>query len=113
MMLTEYRGKMGRLTDAGALLKAIESGGRQMRLPNIYMAPDTSKQLDLSEFLTSSAVEATTQNREIAEVTLYDNMLTIEAKGAGQTSLSVKCDDGTTHHATITVRKGANDNGWL
>lgn len=113
MMLAEYRGKMGRLTDAGALLKAIESGGRQMRLPNIYIAPDTSKQLDLSEFLTSSAVEATTQNREIAEVTLYDNMLTIEAKGAGQTSLSVKCDDGTTHHATITVRKGANDNGWL
>ena len=47
------------------------------------------------------------------KVELENNILTIEAKGVGQTSLSIRCEDGSTHYATITVRKGANDNGWL
>lgn len=113
MMLGDYRGKMGRLVDAGALLKAIDGSGRDMRLPNIYIAPGATQQLNLERYIAQRATQASVTNQDIARVTLENNILTIEAKGVGQTSLSIRCEDGSTHYATITVRKGANDNGWL
>ena len=50
MNLADYRGKMGRLVDAGALLKAINGSGRDMRLPNIYLAPEQCHTLTLAEY---------------------------------------------------------------
>ena len=113
MNLTDYRGKMGRLVDAGALLKAIDGSGRDMRIPNIYIAPGATTTLDLDDYLPSRAKAATVGNQNIASVTLSGSTLTIKAISAGQTSLSIECEDGSSHYATITVRVGANDNGWL
>ena len=112
MNLEDYRGKMGRLVDAGALLKAIDGSGRDMRLPNISLAPNSSTTITLSDYLTSEAKSAEVVNSTIATVTLDGNTLTINAKSEGQTSLTVVCEDGTTHYATITVREGG-ENGWL
>ena len=112
MNLEDYRGKMGRLVDAGALLKAIDGSGRDMRLPNISLAPNSSTTITLSDYLTSEAKSAEVVNSTIATVTLDGNTLTINAKSKGQTSLTVVCEDGTTHYATITVREGG-ENGWL
>ena len=112
MNLADYKGKMGRLTDAGALLKAIDGSGRDMRLPNIYLAPNTTTTLDLGDYFTERASSATVGNSAIADVELKENILVIEGKSAGQTALEVVCG-GTTHYATITVREGANDNGIL
>ena len=112
MNLEDYRGKMGRLVDAGALLKAIDGSGRDMRLPNISLAPNSSTTITLSDYLTSEAKSAEVVNNAIATVVLEDNTLTINAKSEGQTSLTVVCEDGTTHYATITVREGG-ENGWL
>ena len=111
MNLADYRGKMGHLIDAGALLKAIEGSGRDMRLPNLYLAPEESITLKLDDYNIREAKSATAANSTIAEVKLEGNALIIKAKGEGQTTLSVVADK--THTATITVRKGANDNGWL
>ena len=111
MNLEDYRGKMGHLIDAGALLKAIEGSGRDMRLPNLYLAPEESVTLKLDDYNIREAKSATVANSTIAELKLEGNTLTIKAKGEGQTTLSVVADN--THTATITVRKGANDNGWL
>ena len=111
MNLADYRGKMGHLIDAGALLKAIEGSGRDMRLPNLYLAPEESITLKLDDYNIREAKSATVANSTIAEVKLEGNALIIKAKGEGQTTLSVVA--GKTHTATITVRKGANDNGWL
>ena len=111
MNLADYRGKMGHLIDAGALLKAIEGSGRDMRLPNLYLAPEESITLKLDDYNIREAKSATVANSTIAEVRLEGNALIIKAKGEGQTTLSVVADK--THTATITVRKGANDNGWL
>ena len=111
MNLSDYRGKMGHLVDAGALLKAIDGSGRDMRLPNLYLAPDKSITLTLDDYNIYDAKSAEAVNNEIAEVKLEGNTLTIKAKCEGQTLLSVLADK--THTATITVRKGANDNGWL
>ena len=111
MNLEDYRGKMGHLINAGALLKAIEGSGRDMRLPNLYLAPEESVTLKLDDYNIREAKSATVANSTIAELKLEGNTLTIKAKGEGQTTLSVVADN--THTATITVRKGANDNGWL
>ena len=111
MNLEDYRGKMGHLINAGALLKAIEGSGRDMRLPNLYLAPEESITLKLDDYNIREAKSATVVNSNVAEVKLEGNTLTIKAKGEGQTALSVVADK--THTATITVRKGANDNGWL
>lgn len=111
MNLTDYRGKMGHLVDAGALLKSIDGSGRPMRLPNIYLAPEQSITLKLEEYNISDAKSATVTNSDIAEAVLEANALTINAKGEGQTTLTVVADKSYT--VTITVREGANDNGWL
>ena len=111
MNLTDYRGKMGRLADAGALLKAIEGSGRDMCLPNLYLAPSQSVTLRLDDYNIAEAKSASVADRSIAEATLEGDTLTIRAKSEGQTTLSVVADK--TYTVTITVRKGANDNGWL
>ena len=112
MNLADYRGKMGRLADAGALLKAIDGSGRDMRLPNICIAPETTTSLNVADYLTSAAESTEVANSNIATAKLEGNILTISAKSEGQTSLIVTTADGAKHYATITVREGA-ENGWL
>ena len=111
MNLEDYKGKMGRLVDAGSLLKAIEGSGRDMRLPNIYLAPNNSTTLTLSDYNINDAKSATVVDTTIAEAKLEGNTLTITAKSIGQTSLTVVADKS--YSVTITVREGANDNCWL
>ena len=112
MNLAEYRGKMGRLADAGALLKAIEGCGRDMRIPNICIAPDETTTLNLGDYLTEEVASAEVADSEVAIVTLEGSALTISAKREGQTSLTITTTSNTKHHTTITVREGAA-NGWL
>jgi hypothetical protein len=50
-------------------------------------------------------------NESIAEAQLDGDTLTVVAKSEGQTTLTIEADKSYT--VTITVRKGANDNGWL
>jgi subtilisin family serine protease len=111
MNLEEYKGKMGRLADAGALLKAIDGAGRDTRLPNLYLAPEESLTLDLTYYNIEDAKGASVANEAIAEATLEGNNLTISAKTEGQTTLTIEATKS--HTVTITVRRGASDNGWL
>ena len=111
MNLAEYRGKMGRLVDAGALLKAIDGSGRDMRLPNIYLAPEQSVTLSLATYGVVGASKVVVDNSAIAEAVLNDGNLVVSAKGVGQTQVTVTADK--VHTITVTVRKGASDNGWL
>ena len=111
MNLAEYRGKMGRLVDAGALLKAIEGGGRDMRLPNIYLAPEQSVTLPLAKYGVVDATVAESENSAIAEVEVVDGNMRVTAKSVGQTKVMVVADKEYT--ITVTVRENASDNGWL
>ena len=111
MNLADYRGKMGRLVDAGALLKAIEGGGRDMRLPNIYLAPEQSVTLPLAKYGVVDATVAESENSAIAEVEVVDGNMRVTAKSVGQTKVMVVADKEYT--ITVTVREGASDNGWL
>ena len=113
MNLAEYRGKMGRLSDAGSLLKAIDGSGRDMRIPNLYIAPGQSTTLDLARYTNEQASSATIDNGTIAEVSLNASILSITAKSEGQTTLTINYKSGKSTTATITVRSGAGDNGWF
>jgi subtilisin family serine protease len=113
MNLEDYRGKMGRLTDAGALLRAIDGSGRDMRIPNIWLAPQTSTTLCVDDYIWELAKSVEVVNSNIATATLSGNTLTITGIAIGQTSLTLTTEQGTKHHATITVREGDNDKGWL
>lgn len=113
MNLEDYRGKMGRLTDAGALLRAIDGSGRDMRIPNIWLAPQTSTTLCVDDYIWEQAKSVEVVNSNIATATLSGNTLTIKGIAIGQTSLTLTTEQGTKHHATITVREGDNDKGWL
>lgn len=111
MNLADYRGKMGRLVDAGSLLKAIDGSGRDMRLPNIYLAPKQSATLTLAEYGVVGATKVEVDNSAIAEAQIDGGSLVVTAKGVGQTRVVVTADK--VHSITVTVREGASDNGWL
>ena len=111
MNLADYRGKMGRLVDAGALLKAINGSGRDMRLPNIYLAPEQCHTLTLAEYGVVGATKVVVENEAIAEAQLNGGSLVVAAKSVGQTRVTVTADKE--HTITVTVREGASDNGWL
>lgn len=113
MQLEEYRGKMGRLTDAGALLRAIGGSGRDMRLPNLYLAPGTEHRLELREYIDDEASSITLSNEEVATANLHDNLLTVQAKSVGQTTLTIVCSNNREYRLTVTVRSGASENGWF
>jgi Flp pilus assembly secretin CpaC len=110
--LADYRGKIGRLADAGALLKAIDGSGREMRIPNICLAPNETTTLNIADYINETAKSVEVVNDAIATASLSGNVLYISAKSEGQTSLTLITENGTKHYATITVREGAA-NGWL
>lgn len=111
MNLADYRGKMGRLVDAGALLNAIKGGGRDMCLPNTYLAPGQSVTLPLAKYGVEGATKVEVENGAIAEAKLNNGNLEISAKSVGQTRITVKAEE--VHTIIVTVREGASDNGWL
>lgn len=117
MNLAEYCGKMGRLIDAGALLKAIDGSGRAMRLPNVTLTPDSTTTLNISEYSNNSATAievhdgATTSG--VITATLQDNILTIVAHKVGQVTIIVSFANGDKQSITVTVRDGGSDGGWL
>lgn len=114
--LSKYVGKMGRLVDASALLRAIEGAGKDMKLPNIYMSPDEEKTIALDRYfangeaLTYSCVVA---DVNIAEAVVEGTSLCVKAKGVGNTRITVVASNGVEQTITVTVRDGASDSGWL
>ena len=113
MNLGDYRGKMGRLSDAGALLKAIDGSGRDMRLPNLYLEPNATESIALDSYIEGKAESVSVAKQNVAKAEIKDNTLVVTALGEGQTALTLHCSGGEEHHITVTVRVGASDNGWF
>ena len=118
MNLNDYRGKMGKLIDAGALLRAIGDGaGSNMRIPNITVAPGDSLVMDLSRYFEEGMTySASTANEAVATVSVAEGTTRLVVKGiaAGATTATVeiKGAKSTTQTIAITVRK-AGGNGWM
>lgn len=114
--LSEYRGKMGRLVDAGALLRAIEGSGSEMRVPNIYVTPEAEEELDLARYYLNGeqlTYTCTITDTSIASATLNGTVLKVKGVNTGTTTATIKTSSGKQQNIVITVRKGANINGWM
>lgn len=118
--LAKYRGKMGKLVNAAALLNAIEGAGHEMRLPNLYLAPakgntDKAQTIDLARYFIdgeSKSYSCSVADASIATAEVNGTKLTVTGVAVGMTTAVVTVD-GKEHVITITVRNNANSNGWM
>ena len=113
--LSQYKGKMGRLVNAGALLRAIEDAGNEMKLPNIYLAPAESQKIDLARFFVggeSLTYSANVADAGVATVSVNGSVMTVNGVAEGFTTIDITVD-GQLYSVTVTVRNGANGNGWM
>lgn len=113
--LSKYKGKMGKLVNAGKLLKAIEGAGRDMKLPNVYVAPQQEVTIELSRFFVGGEKKEYTcdiNNKSVATAVVSGTKLIVTGVSEGFALLTVTVD-GTEYIVNITVRNGAADNGWM
>ena len=115
MNLVERKGKMGRLVDAGALLKAIGNHGSDMIVPNVYLATGKSTSIDLARYFIdgeSLSYSCTVANENIATISVDKTILTVNGVADGSTTVTIQAGSKS-QTITITVRKNAGENGWL
>lgn len=115
--LSNYRGKIGGLIDAGLVLSNIEGNNynaQPMRVPNVYLGLEATKIIDLSKIYESNvtATDFNVTDNSVAAVSLQNNKLTIKGTKVGMTKASVTSSDGKTQEFVITVRK-TTGNGWM
>ncbi len=116
--LTEYRGKMGKLVDAGALLKQIAADGNgvPMKLPNAYLALGKTVKLALSQYFdggSSLSYTGTVASTDVATLSISGTVLSITGVNVGATTATIKGSNGKEQTIVITVRKGATNGGWM
>ena len=114
--MSEYKGKMGKLVNAGALLRAIEGSGSEMKVPNVYVALEQTAEVDLARyFLDGENLTYTCQlvDSSVATVKVNDTVLSVTGIASGSTMATVKASNGKEQTITITVRKNAGNNGWM
>ena len=115
MELISRKGKMGKLVDAGALLKAIGNHGSDMIVPNVYLATGKSTSIDLARYFIdgeSLNYSCTVANENIATTSVDKTILTINGIADGSTTVTIQAGSKS-QTITITVRKNAGGSGWL
>ena len=113
--LSKYKGKMGKFVNAGKLLRAIENAGSEMKLPNIYVAPNTEVVIDLSRFFRDGETleyAINVEDKAVATAKIEGTILTVTGVAEGFTLLNIMVG-GTEHTVNVTVRSSANNNGWM
>ena len=124
MNLNDYRGKMGTLIDAGALLQAIGNGaGSDMRVPNVTVAPGEVQTIDLARyFVEGNSVHYIVKlaSSTVADAVIVDDTkLVVTGIEPGATTATIELHDKENSKVcgkqtiAITVRKGGYDNGWM
>lgn len=116
MALNDYRGKMGTLIDAGALLKAIGDGaGSDMRVPNVTVTLGEVQQVDLARFFVNGetlAYSVKGTDSAVAKVEVEGTMLMVTGVASGSTTATITAGEDT-QTIVITVRKTGNHGGWM
>ncbi|MCE8950765.1 subtilase family N-terminal domain-containing protein [Bacteroides thetaiotaomicron] len=115
--LSKYVGKMGAgLVDAGMLLNNIEGNGSDMVVPNMYVAEGTTSDLNLAYYFVNGenlTYTCTSGDTTVASVSVNGTFMTVSGVKTGATRITVKVSNGSEQSITVTVRKKANDNGWM
>ena len=113
--LSKYKGKMGKLVNAGKLLSAIEGAGSDMKIPNIYLGPAEEVIVELSRFFMRGETltyKCSVEDNTVATAVVDGTKLIVSGVAEGFTLLTVTVD-GVAHSVNVTVRKSANNNGWM
>lgn len=113
--MADYRGGMGGQVDANAFLAAIEGAGVDMRFPNIYIATDREMAVAPARYFKGDNQTFTVNiaDTEVASVANSGQKLVFKGLKSGSTAATITASGGGSQTFTITVRRGANDNGWL
>ena len=115
--LKAYRGQMGAgQVNADALLAAIEGAGRELSFPNLYIDQNGTVAVVPSRYFVGGEAltyNVTIDNVAVATVATEGSKLLFKGVGEGSTTARIVASNGTTQSFTITVRRGANSNGWL
>ena len=115
--LSKYIGKMGAgLVDAGLLLDNIEGKGSDMVVPNVYVAEGAESTLNLAYYYVGGenlTYICTSSDTSVATVTVEGTLMKVSGLKTGATHILVKVSNGNEQTITVTVRKNANDNGWM
>lgn len=115
--LNAYRGKMGSgQVNADALLAAIEGAGRELSFPNIYVDCGGAVAVVPSRYFVDGeqlTYAVTIDNKSVATVVTEGAKLRFEGVSEGVTTARIAASNGKSFQFTITVRRGANSNGWL
>ena len=115
--LNAYRGQMGAgQVNADALLKAIEGAGCELSFPNLYIDQNGTVAVVPSRYFVGGEAltyHVTIDNVAVATVETEGSKLIFKGVGEGSTTARIVASNGTTQSFTITVRRGANSNGWL
>ena len=116
--LSKYIGKMGTgVANAALLLNNIEGNGTEMKVPNVYVAENTTSTTNLAYYFVDGeklTYTCTSSDANVAKVTVVNGTL-MEVTGiaTGTARITVKPSVGMEQTIVVTVRKKANDNGWL
>ena len=110
--MNAFRGKMGYgQVNAYGLLKAVEGSGVDMTFPNLYVAVGSQTTALPSMYMDGSTFTVTVSDTSVATAQIVDGKMIVKGLKAGQTEASVT--GSRTDKFIITVREGANGNGWL
>ena len=110
--MNAFRGKMGSgQVNAYGLLKAIEGSGVDMTFPNLYVAVGGQTTAVPSMYMDGKSFTVTVNDSSVATAQIVDGKMIVKGLKAGQTEASVT--GSRTDKFVITVREGANGNGWL
>ena len=117
MDLRAYKGKMGEgQVNAYGFLKAIAESGIEMTFPNVFVAVDGQTVIAPSMYFANGSKLTFTveiSGTEIASCSVSGKNLVFKGHKEGQTPAIVKSSDGNSFDFIITVRRGAEGNGWL
>lgn len=110
--LNSIRGKMGHgQVNAYAFLKAIEGAGAKMTFPNVFVAAEEQKVVDPSMYMDGTSFSVNVEDESVATAVVKDGKIIVTGVKEGQTAATVT--GSRTDSFVITVRKGAEGNGWL
>lgn len=117
MNLLSYIGKMGTgLTDAALLLNNIEGSGSDMKVPNVYVAEGNKSTINLAYYFVDGenlTYTCTSSDAAIATVAVNGTFMEVSGIKTGTAHITVKVSNGSEQTIAVTVRKNANDNGWM
>ena len=116
--MADYRGQMGAgQVNAAAFLAAIaDDAGVEMVFPNIYVAKGGKSAVVPSRYFVGGQTltyTVTIADTAVATCATDGNKLVFSGVESGSTTATIKASNGKSFEFTITVRRDANNNGWL